>query len=193
MSDKQRQEQQRIAGTNGLPFAIPGSLSPFFDIIPSSPQDAVAFAKVWLDSFATDSRNTFWWSTDHNIMVGWIGRRMIRKMRDSEVRHFKVIEITTGGVVAFARWTLPKDGHEVYGEWIAPHEPGDELAEDPGAGASGIASTVEIAAGPLVCPTGADSTACRIFFDALGRASNKWVTPTTLGGCSNINPKSLPR
>ncbi|KAH8648606.1 hypothetical protein BX600DRAFT_475537 [Xylariales sp. PMI_506] len=203
MSSQQQQQLPR----RELPFPVPASLAPSFVMSACTQADAGALADLYLDAFATDPGNTFWWPADRAPIREWVVKRTLHKMADRGVRHFKVAEAETGEIVAFARWDVPeeKGAQELYGDWITGSSEQEKkvsgaagavdvskivqsgAAEEPAASTSAEVSVSvpvddpEAAASVPEAPAGANPEATRVFFAALVGASKTWVTPNTLG------------
>ncbi|XXH03829.1 ubiquinone biosynthesis monooxygenase Coq7 [Hypoxylon texense] len=172
-----------------LPFPIPDSLAPAFTLSHCTAEDTDAMIEVYYDGFETDSRNTFWWSSDKEAMFRWMKRRIRRKMDDNTTRHFKVTDAQSGGLVAFARWDIP-EGHEAaFGEWIGPVDVSQTVTAGEGARDGQGEGNLPVASAPVEAitppatdyPEGARPELCKIFFDALGVMSEKQHAKTMLG------------
>lgn len=177
-----------------LPFPVPASLSPSFVMSRCVPEDTDPLGVVYYESFELDPGNSFWWPPSRDAMMDWMRIRIRKKMSDPGVRHFKITDVGTGDVVSWARWDIPENSKS-YGEWLAgPREAVDvsqlvksgdqeeahENGRAPEVSAAGLTAT-DAAPPSSGNPEGADPTLCRLFFDALSRASDKWYTKDMLG------------
>lgn len=183
-----------------LPFPIsPGLLHADFTMSHATEADAECIASIYYAAFQTDPGNTYWWPADTAAMTEWMLSRIRRKMADRSVRHFKVVDARTGGMVAFARWDVPR-GSGAFGEWVGG---GEVNGAGPEADVSGLVKEGESegrangeAPAPLTggddapqpsssdvldMPRGADRELCRGFFDGLSRMSSKWMAEDMLG------------
>ncbi|KAI3398255.1 hypothetical protein diail_9593 [Diaporthe ilicicola] len=167
-----------------LPFPVPASLSPAFTMSHATEADAECLAEVYYAAFQTDPGNTYWWPADKEPMMEWTVRRTRGKMRDRSVRHYKVVDVQTGDVVAFARWNIP-EGSTRFGEWPGGDGEVDVsgLVRSEGeapAPLTGGANTPGQSPAALDLPLGSKEELCRDFFDGLSRMSSKWVTKDML-------------
>ena len=172
-----------------LPFAQPTHLltSPFAVARPT-PADLDAMTEVFVDAFARDPGNTYWWSPDAAAQAAWSRLRLRLKMSDPGVRYFKVVDHDAGDrLVAFARWDIPDRAARAFGEpFVVPVD---------GAGATGAAAkSTEKAAEPVPgvdYPEGANKALCVGFFDSLAAMSKKWDAAGMLGKFTSDLPKKL--
>lgn len=170
-----------------LPFQIPKSLAPAFTLSHCTAADTDAIIEVYYEAFLIDPRNTFWWSPDKNAMRKWMDRRIRRKMDDPNVRHFKVTDVQSGDLVAFARWDIPAGHEAAFGEWIGNKAPVD-VSQTVKAG-EGEARYLPLTSAPAEAiapptadyPEGAKPELCKMFFDALKDMSEKQNADTMLG------------
>lgn len=170
-----------------LPFPIPSDLSPEFTLSRLTAADVEGLIEVYYVAFQGDKRNTFWWS-DRERMMEWMRRRVRRKMDDRSVRHFKITDVKSGDLVAFARWDIPKGHEEAFGEWVgddsAPMDVSGVFAatsregEDP---AVNTAPAEAINPPTFDYPVGARPELCKVFFDALKDMSEKQNADAMLG------------
>ena len=165
-----------------LPFPQPTHLltSPSFAVARPTPADLDAMKEVFVEAFARDPGNTYWWSPDTVAQAAWLRMRLERKMGDPDVRYFKVVDHSSAGdrLVAFARWDIPDRAARAFGEpYVFP--------------ATGAAAkTTEKGAEPVPgidYPEGADKKLCVGFFDGLTVMSKKWDAGSMLGKfCSSF-------
>ncbi|KAM0816152.1 hypothetical protein AB5N19_01953 [Seiridium cardinale] len=122
-------------------------------------------------------------------------------MHDRGIRHFKITDVESGDIVAWARWTLP-EGSKYFGEWVGVEgvaadvttlvedEPKPESTAPRNLEISASAPAVEPQKKSVDVPEGADPDLARNFFEALAVASRKWFTDDMLGlGLICTNPK----
>ncbi|KAI1389380.1 acyl-CoA N-acyltransferase [Hypoxylon trugodes] len=179
-----------------LPFAIPPSLSPSFTISRCTAADVDELGEIYYDSFKTDKRNTFWWPVEKEPMVAWMHRRNSRKIGDSSMRHFKVTDVQSGEIAAFARWDIPEGYEAAFGEWpgenvsavdvsvlVQADESAGDAQQKPGEDVPVTTAPVDTITPPAVAdyPEGADPEPCRVFFDALKKVSEKHNADAMLG------------
>ncbi|KAI1502226.1 acyl-CoA N-acyltransferase [Biscogniauxia marginata] len=185
-----------------LPFSAPSSLSPSFRMSPATAADLDALAESYYDAFKIDHGNTYWWPSDRGAMETWMKRRILKKMGDRRVRHFKVIDVVTSDLVAWARWDIPEAYDGSFGPWVDGQ--GDEIMgggevdvsrivegkDENGSGYSGAAeSNGPVTSAPVEaipssafdCPEGSNPELCRQFFDAIGAISATWGAKNMLG------------
>ncbi|KAK6216345.1 hypothetical protein LQW54_003548 [Pestalotiopsis sp. IQ-011] len=174
-----------------LPFAPPASLSPSFVIARCDAGDVDDMCDIYYEAFKEDPGNSHWWSPDRRHMQAWMQRRMVRKLGDAGMRHFKIADAESGAMVAFARWDIPeRSGH--FGEWLGqppvdvtriveeePEKPKD--AEQEVAASAPVAEPKQQKYADNDVPDGADPFLCQNFFSALTKASEKWYTKDMLG------------
>jgi hypothetical protein len=179
-----------------LPFAPPTSLSPGFVISHCVLEDVDNIERIYYDAFKEDPGNSHWWSPSRESMVKWMRQRVLKKMADNQVRHFKITDVQSGDLVAFARWDIPESSTD-FGEWfdISGKLLGvsNLAADEPDLNLSGTAeSNQEIShSAPAVeplpkhvdIPEGANPILVQRFFGALAKASEKWYTKNMLGEC----------
>ncbi|KAI0130300.1 hypothetical protein BJ170DRAFT_593814 [Xylariales sp. AK1849] len=170
-----------------LPFPSPTFLSPEFIMSRCTPADIDALAVVYYDAFKSDAGNSYWWSPDKSSMLDWMGRRVRRKMADRGVRHFKITDVESGDLIAWARWDIPENSSS-FGDFIddenaavdatqlvqSEHDPARQTGETQEVAPS--ASIVESTPASSDYPEGANPALCRGFFDALARGSAEWHT-----------------
>lgn len=174
-----------------LPFATPASLSPSFVIARCDAGDVDDMCDIYYEAFKEDPGNSHWWSPDRRHMQAWMQRRMVKKLGDAGMRHFKIVDVETGAMVAFARWDIP-EGSEHFGEWLGqppvdvtrivedePEKPKD--AEQEVAASAPAAEPKQQKYADIDVPEGADPFLCQNFFGALTKASEKWYTKDMLG------------
>ncbi|RYO89314.1 hypothetical protein DL766_005154 [Monosporascus sp. MC13-8B] len=154
-----------------LPFPPPASLSPSFIMAPPTEADVDAMTDVHLEAFEMDRRNTYWWSPDRAAQRAWMRRRIERKMREPGTRHFKIADVASGDLVAWARWNVPEGKETAFGVAVAA-ETGPTTAT---AEVTATAQTV------TDYPEGAEPELCRSFFDALYSMAKKWDAKSMLG------------
>ncbi|RYP33590.1 hypothetical protein DL767_004705 [Monosporascus sp. MG133] len=143
-----------------LPFPPPASLSPSFIMARPTEADIEAMADVYFEAFELDRGNTYWWSPDRAAQLAWSRRRVERKMRDPSVRHFKITDVASGDLVAWARWNVPEGKEAVFGA---------------------VADATATAPAVTDYPEGADPELCRGFFDAVDGMQKKWDAKSMLG------------
>lgn len=62
----------------------------------------------------------YWWAEDLDVMTKWNEARFRLRFRDPADQQFKIVDDTTGQIVAWARWTVPEnmkglsEGFQVY-------------------------------------------------------------------------------
>lgn len=168
-----------------LPFPTPDSLAPAFALSPVTTADAESLARIYYASFATDPANTYWWPADPDPMLAWMVTRIRRKIAKPDVRHYKITHRPTGDMVAFARWDVPA-GSTGFGAYLGEEEATQGL---PPPATTSTDTTRGYA--DLEIPPGADEALCRGFFDALARASEKWVKSDMLGTALFVPPPHL--
>ncbi|KAI1372882.1 hypothetical protein F4677DRAFT_431056 [Hypoxylon crocopeplum] len=174
-----------------LPFSVPSSLPRAFSMSHSTVADVDAVTEVYYDAFRTDPGNTFWWPPEKDAMVAWMKHRVLRKMGDRSVRHFKVTDTQSGDLVAFTRWDIPEGYATAFGRWI-----GDDAATvdvsriitesdsaQQGRGNLPITNAPVEAVMPPTAdyPQGARPELCQGFFDALNHMSEKQNAKSMLG------------
>ncbi|KAI2624837.1 acyl-CoA N-acyltransferase [Hypoxylon sp. NC1633] len=177
-----------------LPFLIPSSLSPAFSMSYGTAADVDAITELYYDSFQADPRNCFWWAPEKEAMIEWMTRRVLRKMGDPSVRHYKVTDRQSGDLVAFTRWDIPQGHEAMFGEWTGDNSDavdefqtvikGEDAAnmyqtkEDlPVASSAPVEATTDT----IDCPEGSQPELCQGFFDKLGDMSEKHDAKTMLG------------
>ncbi|RYP11847.1 hypothetical protein DL765_007564 [Monosporascus sp. GIB2] len=146
-----------------LPFPPPASLSPSFIMAPPTEADIDAMTDVFLEAFEMDRGNTYWWSPDRAAQRAWMRRRIEHKMREPGVRHFKIADVASGDLVAWARWNVPEGKETAFGGAVA------------GENRTAPAKTV------TDYPEGAEPELCKGFFDALDSMAKKWDAKSMLG------------
>ncbi|KAI1806016.1 acyl-CoA N-acyltransferase [Daldinia bambusicola] len=172
-----------------LPFATPSFLAEGFSISYCTPADADIVADVYYEAFATDRRNTFWWPPNKEDMFAWMKRRILRKMDDRRVRHFKITDHKSGDVVAFARWDIPEGYGKAFGEWIGDEGSTIDVSQIVKAGKEDAAEDTPTNSAPVEAinppfadyPKGSKPELCKVFFDALKVASAKHNADAMLG------------
>ncbi|RYP77890.1 hypothetical protein DL770_007012 [Monosporascus sp. CRB-9-2] len=177
-----------------LPFPPPASLSPSFIMARPTKADIEAMAEVNLEAFEIDRGNTYWWSPDRAAQLAWMRRRVERKMRDPSVRHFKIVDVASGDLVAWARWNVPEGKEAAFDDARdVSRLPISREEEEAVAGENKTTATMETgpttaaadatATAPAVTdyPEGADPELCRGFFDALDGMAKKWDAKSMLG------------
>lgn len=175
-----------------LPFATPASLSPTFVISRCEVADVDALGSVYYDSFKGDRGNSHWWSPNREHMMEWMRSRILKKLADRSVRHFKIIDTEANELVAWARWDIPKDSTH-FGDWngveagvadvssivkeatepVAVSSLGQEVS------ASALATSVDMQ--PVDIPKGANPEVARNFFNQLAVSATKWHKDDMLG------------
>ncbi|KAI1773417.1 acyl-CoA N-acyltransferase [Hypoxylon cercidicola] len=168
-----------------LPFPVPDSLSPAFTLSHCTAADTDAMIEVYYDGFSMDRRNTFWWSPDKPAMFRWMKRRIRRRMDDHTKRHFKVTDVQSGDLVAFARWEIPEGHAAAFGEWIdaTPADVSQTVTADEGGGDLPVTSAPAEAVTPPTTdyPEGAKPELCNVLFHTLKDMSEQQGAETMLG------------
>ncbi|KAI1468019.1 acyl-CoA N-acyltransferase [Daldinia caldariorum] len=167
-----------------LPFATPSSLAEGFSISYCTSTDVDIIADIYYDTFATDKRNAFWWPPNKEDMFTWMKVRVLRKMDDRRVRHFKVTDGKSGDVVAFARWDIPEGYEKAFGEWVGDDGSAVEVSQTVKTGENTPANSAPVeAVDPPTAdyPKGSNPELCKVFFDALKVASEKYDADAMLG------------
>ncbi|KAK6951025.1 hypothetical protein Daesc_007554 [Daldinia eschscholtzii] len=171
-----------------LPFEIPSSLAEGFSISYCTPADVDTIADIYYDAFATDKRNAFWWPPSKQDMFDWMKSRILRKMDDRRVRHFKITDERSGDVVAFARWDIPEGYEKAFGEWVGGKgstvDASQIVKAEENAGENPPANSAPVeAVNPPAAdyPKGSRPELCKVFFDALKVASEKHNADAMLG------------
>ncbi|ETS85043.1 hypothetical protein PFICI_03068 [Pestalotiopsis fici W106-1] len=189
-----------------LPFATPASLSPSFVLSYCEAGDVDQLCNVYYEAFKEDPGNSHWWSPSRDKMMAWMRTRIEKKMADRSIRHFKVTDVASGDMVAFARWDIP-EGSEHFGGWLGDCSSSNSSSGNDGAAVAAAAAvnvtkivesepspqdaeqeSQEVAASaPSVeqqvvdVPEGADPFLALNFFGALKKASAQWYKSDMLG------------
>ncbi|RYP67046.1 hypothetical protein DL771_007465 [Monosporascus sp. 5C6A] len=183
-----------------LPFPPPASLSPSFIIAPPTEADVEAMADIYFEAFGTDRESVYWWSPNRAAQVAWIRRRVERKMRDPSVRHFKIADVASGDLVAWARWNVPEGKEAAFGPAAVADAHGRDVSrllvpkeeEEAVAGENKTAAAAETgpttaadeatATAPDVAdyPEGADPELFKGFLNALDGMAKKWDAKSML-------------
>ncbi|KAH6657074.1 hypothetical protein BKA67DRAFT_179069 [Truncatella angustata] len=171
-----------------LPFATPASLDPAFVISRCEAADIDALSVIYYDSFKADPGNSHWWSPSREHMMTWMHKRISKKMSDPGVRHFKIIDVASNDIVAWARWDIPENSPH-FGDWVGTEDVSSLVKSDPEPKDGAERSQEISASAPAVdttpktvdIPEGADPALCQNFFGALTKCSSKWHTKDMLG------------
>ncbi|KAF3004474.1 hypothetical protein E8E14_005430 [Neopestalotiopsis sp. 37M] len=180
-----------------LPFATPASLSPSFVMAHVEAEDVDKLCNVYYDAFKEDPGNSHWWSPSRESMMTWMRVRIRKKLADRGVRHFKITDVGSGDLVAFARWDVP-EGSAHFGGWfdaengnipavdvtkIVESEPRPQDAEQTNQEVVASAPSVEQRQPyqNVDVPEGADPFLASNFFSALKKASDQWYKSDMLG------------
>lgn len=171
-----------------LPFPIPDTLSSAFVMSRCTPADVNAIAEVYYEGFLSDPRNTFWWPPEKEDMIAWNRRRVRHKMADRTTRHFKITDVQSGDVVAFARWDIP-EGHEaVFGDGNEDGAAAVDVSQVVTAGEN-AERDLPVTSAPVEAPTpwitdfpkGSSPELLRSLFDKLIVTQEKHKAKTMLG------------
>lgn len=81
--------------------------------------DIEELVKIQMEAFSADPANIYWWSPNRDVMRAWLGERLRNKLFDPDVRYFKINDIESGDLVAWARWQVP-DGFTGLGDGVSP-------------------------------------------------------------------------
>lgn len=185
----------KITPAMALPFDNPASLSPAFVISRCDSDDVDPMCITYYDAFDADPGNSHWWSPSREQMMIWMRRRISKKMADRSIRHFKITEVASGEMVAFARWDIPQ-GSTNFGDWVGiKNEVSDvsSLVNSDQEGTNGRQAQEVPPSAPVVelqpryvgvdVPEGADPALATNFFGRLAVASEKWYRNDMLGEC----------
>lgn len=86
-----------------------------YTVLPATPDDAPELAAlsqaVWA-AFPNSIVYHTWPYTNPAVMVPWRQARLEESLREDHTWHSKVVDTTTGAIVAYAGWQLPRPGHE---------------------------------------------------------------------------------
>ncbi|KAI1410832.1 acyl-CoA N-acyltransferase [Hypoxylon sp. FL1857] len=153
-----------------LPFPHPSALlPPGFTMSRCAPEDVPGMTDVYMRAFTPGSPFTYWWSPSVDVMRKWHADRIRVRFADPSIHQFKVVDDSTGAIVAFTKWDPPaalkgiKRGFVIYDEQGKEVEP-----KENGEGAVKKAKTM------LRAPEGADEAAYEEFFKRLGAMAEKW-------------------
>ncbi|KAI2611954.1 hypothetical protein GGR54DRAFT_616613 [Hypoxylon sp. NC1633] len=153
-----------------LPFSHPNALlPPGFAMSRCVPADAPGMTEIFMKAFPAGSDFTFWWSPSITVMRTWHQARIAGRFADPNTQQFKVVDESTGNIVAWAKWDPPRSmeglraGFVTYGEDGRPVE---QLARQKGEG--------EYKAKKLSAPEGADEKLYEAFFGGLRSMGEKW-------------------
>ncbi|KAI0019247.1 hypothetical protein F4780DRAFT_456590 [Xylariomycetidae sp. FL0641] len=178
-----------------LPFPSPASLSPEFAMSCATMADLDPLVDVYFAAFSDSPGMTYWWSSDPQQQRAWMQRRVKRKLADRSVRHFKIVETSTGEVIAWSRWDIPAGYEASFGDWIG-EEMGGQVdvsrivkSEDGADGAKAkegqdgpvLAAPVETSSSDLDVPEGAVPELFLDFFGRLKQSNAKWNAKEMLG------------
>ncbi|RYO97973.1 hypothetical protein DL764_007234 [Monosporascus ibericus] len=171
-----------------LPFPPPASLSPSFIMALPTEADIEAMGDINLEAFEIDRGNTYWWSPDRAAQLAWMRRRVERKMRDPSVRYFKIADVASGDLVAWARWNVPDGKEAAFGPAAAADDDARDVSrllifreeEEAVAGEKKMTATTETGPADTDYPEGVDPKLCKGFFDALDDMAKKWDAKSML-------------
>jgi hypothetical protein len=142
-----------------------------FVLAPCLPEDVEQMASNYLSAFKDDYFNTVCFpgsSIPGDERRRWLHKRFLRTMTRPEVRNFKVTEVSTGKLTAFARWHYPYQFNE---EEKAERERERQQKEK------------ERADGTLQeWPLGSNMEVCDLKFGKLDRFMEKYVDPKDMYG-----------
>ncbi|KAK8098820.1 uncharacterized protein PG998_012061 [Apiospora kogelbergensis] len=161
-----------------LPFPVPTSLAPGLVISRMTKEDTDAAAVVYHESFGSDPANGYWWPEDLAALLSWCSERMRLKMDSPHVRIFKVNDVETGEMVAYARWDVPKNSTK-FGEWAGGET--DEGTTTAATADQAAPATANAGFSPSDFPEGANVEIASRFFSALGESQKKHMTDDMLG------------
>lgn len=91
-----------------LPFPSPASLAPGFSVARCTPADIPQMISCYNAAFLS-TNFTYWWPADLEVMRRWTEGRFRLRFHDPSEHHFKVSDVATGQIVAWARWVVPVD------------------------------------------------------------------------------------
>ncbi|OTA57742.1 acyl-CoA N-acyltransferase [Hypoxylon sp. EC38] len=178
-----------------LPFPHPSALlPPGFTMSRCTPEDVPGMTAVYMRAFPPGSPFTYWWSPSIDVMRKWHADRIHARFADPRTQQFKVVDDSTGAVVAFAKWDPPATLRGLGRGFAVYDEVGREVVPVPVPGEEGkeeVRMTGEETAkgekrekkekGVLKAPEGADEVAYEDFFRGLGGMAEKWRAGEKLG------------
>ena len=85
-------------------------MSSQFSILDATPEDAAAFADLYVRAFEGDNINSYWvppTDVPYSVLIPWLESRLKRLMRFPELHSTKLVDTATGKIVAAARWSYP--------------------------------------------------------------------------------------
>ncbi|KAI1499328.1 hypothetical protein F5X99DRAFT_411225 [Biscogniauxia marginata] len=134
-----------------------------------------------MDAFTEKTEYTYWWAPSLATMRAWNEGRIRRRFRDRGTQQFKVVDSSSGEIVAWAKWDPPasmrglRDGFVVYDErgGEAPSHDDDDDYDGEGVRESGAAGE-EGETPPQGPPEGANVPLFDEFFDGIKRMGDAW-------------------
>lgn len=138
-----------------------------------------------MKAFPAGSAFTYWWSPSLDVMKKWHDDRIRGRFADPHTQQFKVVDETTGAVVAFAKWDPPATMKGLRGGFVTYDEHGEvakqQAGEGRGGGEGGAEGKAKVMTQKLQAPEGSKEGLYEDFFARLKKMGEKWQTDEKLG------------
>ncbi|KAI1405322.1 hypothetical protein F4819DRAFT_482839 [Hypoxylon fuscum] len=137
-----------------------------------------------MKAFPAGSAFTYWWSPSLDVMKKWHDDRIRGRFADPHTQQFKVVDETTGAVVAFAKWDPPATMKGLRGGFVTYDEHGEvakqQAGEGRGGGEGGAEGKAKVMTQKLQAPEGSKEGLYEDFFARLKKMGEKWQTDEKL-------------
>ncbi|ETS82603.1 hypothetical protein PFICI_04479 [Pestalotiopsis fici W106-1] len=160
-----------------LPFPVPASLAPGFVLSRCTPADVPQMVTAYSAAFL-QTNFTYWWPVDLEVMRRWTEARFRLRFRNPSDQHFKVADVATGQIVAWARWTVPVEMKGLaVGFRTFDDDDDNNFLDNNNGSVQGVTPEQQWMQNP---PAGSDEELYHEFFAGIKAMSKKWESHTKL-------------
>ncbi|KAI0140077.1 acyl-CoA N-acyltransferase [Hypoxylon sp. NC0597] len=158
-----------------LPFPHPSALlPPGFTMSRCTPEDVPGMTAVYMRAFQPGSAFTHWWSPSIDAMRKWNSNRIRARFADPSTQQFKVVDDSTGTLVAFAKWDPPPTLQGLRHGFVVYDERGREVVSRKEGKWEEEEEEKKEKKQILKAPEGADEAAYQDFYKGLRAMAEKW-------------------